>query len=85
MTLLDYLATNGLTLASFGATIRRNPATISRIARGLQWPDRDTLAAIVAATGAQVQAADIAATLPAAPRGRRRARKTPAQRNASAA
>ena len=58
MKLDQYLEANGLTLAKFGSLIGRSPATISRIARGINRPDWDTLEAIKLATAGAVTAND---------------------------
>lgn len=54
MTLSDYITTNKLTLAQFGKLVGRSEATISRLTRGLNKPDWETMAAIIEATGGQV-------------------------------
>ena len=54
MRLIQYLRMNGLTLAAFGAQIGRSTPTVSRIARGVNRPDWDTLNAIQRATNGAV-------------------------------
>lgn len=58
MKLVDYLAAQNLTMQAFGAQIGRSTATVSRIARGMQRPDWDTLEAIKIATKGRVTAND---------------------------
>lgn len=54
MKLSDYLATNKLTLAEFGTLVKRSDATISRITRGINKPDWDTMKEIERATAGKV-------------------------------
>lgn len=60
MKLSDYLVENALTLDAFAAQINRSAATVSRIARGLNRPDWETMEAIVRATSGRVTPNDFA-------------------------
>lgn len=61
MRLQDYLSQNAINLADFGRRVGRSSATISRLARGLNRPDWQTMNAIVEATGGAVQPNDFLA------------------------
>jgi len=50
MTLSDYLTANKLTLRQFAEAVGRSEATISRIVRGRNQPDWETMGAIIKAT-----------------------------------
>ena len=54
-TLNDYLAAERLTYTAFADLIGRSVATVSRIARGEQMPDPDTMKAIIQATAGRVE------------------------------
>lgn len=54
MRLSDYLSDRKLTVEAFGQRIGRSGATVSRIARGLNRPDSETMAAILEATAGKV-------------------------------
>ena len=58
MQLAEYLEREGLTLQEFADRIDRHESTVSRIARGLVFPDRDTLLAIQRATKGKVAVRD---------------------------
>jgi transcriptional regulator with XRE-family HTH domain len=58
MKLAAYLSETGTTLEAFGARINRSGATVSRIARGLQHPDKATIEAIAVATEGAVTPGD---------------------------
>lgn len=58
MKLADYLEAENLTLKQFGDKIGRTEATVSRLARGLNKPDQETLDAILRETGGRVTAND---------------------------
>lgn len=58
MTLPEYLADRGLTMAAFGAQIGRDKATVSRIVNGIQLPDLRTIVAIQRVTRGRVKAED---------------------------
>jgi transcriptional regulator with XRE-family HTH domain len=70
MKLRDYLNANALTLDQFAGRIGKTAATVSRIARGINKPDWDTLEAIERETGGSVTPNDF---LPALPDGATRA------------
>jgi len=54
MRLSEYLRVNEVTLADFAGQVGRSAATISRIARGVNDPDAETLRQIVRATNGAV-------------------------------
>lgn len=56
--LSSYLKERNLTVEQFGALIERSGATVSRIARGIQKPDSETMQRIIDATGGAVQPND---------------------------
>jgi transcriptional regulator with XRE-family HTH domain len=58
MKLADYLKANKITLETFAKQIGRDTSTISRLARGLNRPDWDTMQAIAEATNGEVQPND---------------------------
>ncbi len=60
MTLAQYLKDNGINQVDFGMKIGLSGASVSRLKRGLQWPDKDTVRRIEVATGGQVTANDFA-------------------------
>jgi len=61
MTLAEYLYANRLTATVFAARIGRSIPTVSKLARGIDMPGWDTMAAIVEATDGQVQPNDFLA------------------------
>lgn len=60
MTLAEYLKANGLNQVDFGKKVGLSGASVSRLARGIQWPDKDTVRRIELATGGDVTANDFA-------------------------
>ncbi len=54
MTLAEYLETNSLTATAFAGQIDRAISTITRICKGTIHPDKETMQAIVDATGGAV-------------------------------
>jgi transcriptional regulator with XRE-family HTH domain len=60
MDLRTYLAREGLGLDDFAKRIDRSLASVSRIARGLQRPDWDTMERICRATNGEVTPNDLA-------------------------
>ena len=54
MTLEEYLTSEQMTDAAFAEMIDRDPATISRLRRGITFPDWQTLARIRDVTGGAV-------------------------------
>lgn len=60
MTLGEYLKSEGINQADFGKKIGLSGASVSRLKRGQQWPDKDTVRRIEMATGGQVTANDFA-------------------------
>lgn len=54
MDLRTYLTREDLTLNDFAVRIERSTASVSRIVRGLQRPDWDTMMAISRETGGEV-------------------------------
>lgn len=60
MTLAQYLKQNGINQVDFGNKIGLSGASVSRLKRGLQWPDKDTVKRIELATGGLVTANDFA-------------------------
>ena len=58
MKLTDYLKREDITVTEFGLKIGRSAATVSRIARGVNQPDWDTMGAIAAATKGEVEPND---------------------------
>lgn len=61
MNLRDWLEQNGVTGVGFGERIGVSQGAVSKIARGLVWPEAETIAAIERETDGQVTAADILA------------------------
>lgn len=59
MTLKEWRDANKLSMISAAAKLQLSQSTISRIEAGKQWPDRDTLAKIVAGTDGAVTANDL--------------------------
>lgn len=70
MKLIDYLNSHDLTASAFAGLIGRSPATVSRIVRGLNPPDWDTMQSIATATDGAVMPNDF---LPETPAERREA------------
>ena len=66
MQLRDYLEAEGITAAEFAKLIARSEATVSRIIRGVNRPDWDTLQKIGIATGGKVTPNDFLADADAA-------------------
>jgi len=58
--LSSYLAAQGLSVSEFASLVGLSGASVSRLKRGLQWPDKDTVRRIELATGGQVTANDFA-------------------------
>ena len=59
MKLKDWLKSNNLTQREFGERIQRNRITVWRLCNDLNTPDKDTVQAIVAATGGEVGPRDL--------------------------
>jgi transcriptional regulator with XRE-family HTH domain len=59
MNLLDWRKARKMTQGEFAEMIRRSTPTVSRIEAGMQWPDRETMQAIVEATDGAVTANDL--------------------------
>lgn len=59
MTLDDYLKSHSISGPVFADTIGVDPATVYRIRKGRVLPQRRTIAAIIQATGGQVQLSDL--------------------------
>jgi transcriptional regulator with XRE-family HTH domain len=58
MTLHEWLAQKGLSLAEFGRLIGKSAPTVSRFVRGIGNPDLETMLAIQQATGGKVTVAE---------------------------
>ena len=65
MTLEQYLRTNGITDAAFGATAGLSQAQVSRIKRGVSMPSWEAIGKIMKATDGEVTANDFAAAVEA--------------------
>ncbi|MDO8534384.1 MAG: helix-turn-helix transcriptional regulator [Xanthobacteraceae bacterium] len=71
MHLADYLKHHDLTRAAFASKIGRSEATVSRIVRGINGPNRTTMRAIRDATGGKVTPNDFLPPSPPPSRPRR--------------
>lgn len=59
MTLDDYLTTNKISGPKFAQRIKVDPATIYRIRRGYVVPHRETMQAIITASGGDISVEDL--------------------------
>ena len=71
MTLAHYLSERGITLKEFGGEIQRSKSTVSRLVRGLNKPDWDTMKEIERATGGLVTPNDFRQSKPPRSAGKR--------------
>jgi DNA-binding transcriptional regulator YdaS (Cro superfamily) len=62
MKLKDWLTSRDMTASDFAELVGISQGAISKIVRGVVWPEADTISAIERATDGEVQAADILST-----------------------
>jgi DNA-binding transcriptional regulator YdaS (Cro superfamily) len=62
MNLRDWLETHDVTGVAFAERVGVSQGAMSKIIRGVVWPEADTISAIERATDGEVQAADILST-----------------------